>query len=314
MLKILGKDRLGERYLAQADDFRRAIRKAVEASSVKDGDLTFVPIDLYSNSKPFEHISATVQGSYYNLMMPYVIGSEVFPPNDEITDNIMQYLESRGGRLLGLVRFEDGIDALYGLGYNIALLKRNEIDKFLVAFYAMLAHGFTRDTFVGGEVTSLYTYQDCPYELRRMGNPPSSTSNALFLQSLRYMLVLEDDSQHDGVYDELHLLRATPRAWLEDGKTIRLRNVPTYFGPVSLEVHSRISEGRIEANIRCPDRNPPDRITLTLRLPSGYMLESVEANGKLLGDFDADTGLICLPASASSIEILAKCRNSIGIL
>lgn len=310
LLKMLGMDQLGQKYLDEAASYRQAIRKAVEASAIKVGNLTFIPLRLYDKSvKPLEHIVATVYGSYYNLLMPYVLSSEVFAPNDPITDSIMQYLENKGGRLLGLVRFEDGIDALYGLGYNIALLKRNEIDKFLVAFYAMLAHGFTRDTFVGGEVTSLYTFEDCPYELRRMGNPPNSTSNALFLQSLRYMLVLENDSQHDGVYDELHLLRGTPRAWLEDGKIIRLRNVPTYFGPVSLEVHSRISEGQIEANIRCPDRNPPDRITLTLRLPSGYMLESVEANGKPLEDFDADTGLVRLGVSTGSVEIRAKCRR-----
>lgn len=329
VLEMLGRTHLSERYLSDSAAYRQAIVKAVEASMTKDADPPFVPIPLYEEAKPFEKISGSKHGSYYNLMMPYVIGTEVFPATDEMTDHIMRYLETRGGRLLGLVRFEDGIDDLYGLRYNIALIKRNEADKFLVAFYAKLAHGCTRNTFIDGEVTALrlevqsmspvaryFVGGDSPGlqteqapNLRMMGSPPNSTSNALVLQSLRYMLILECDSANDGIYDELHLLRATPRGWLADGKTISIKNAPTYFGPVSLDVRSRLADGFIEAGIRCPDRNPPGIVTLTLRLPDDYVIESVTIEGVAHQDFDAATGLVRLPVTSKTINLQAKCRR-----
>ncbi len=307
LLGMLGKTAESEKYLSDAAEYRRAIVKAVEASMPPEADPPFVPIPLYEKTEPFESVTACRHGSYYNLVMPNVIGSEVFAATDQIIDHIMHYLETRGGRLLGLVRFEDGIDDCYGLNYNIALVKRNEVDKFLVAFYAKLAHGCTRNTFVGGEVTSLYTYNGSA--LRKLGNPPNCSSNALVLQNLRYMLILERDSANDGVYDELHLLRATPRGWLADGKTISIKNAPTYFGPVSIEVRSRLAAGLIEADIKCPDRNPPATVTLTLRLPAGYELESVSIDGVAHQDFDASAGLIRLPVTPGTVNLQAKCRK-----
>ena len=38
--------------------------------------------------------------------------------------------------------------------------------------------------------------------------------------------------------DVLWLARATPRAWLEQGKRIAVRNAPTDFGPVGYEIVS----------------------------------------------------------------------------
>ncbi|MDY7009430.1 MAG: hypothetical protein SVV80_01575 [Planctomycetota bacterium] len=326
LLEMLGGTHLSKRCLSDSAEYRQAIVKAVEASMLKDTDPPFVPIPLYEETEPFEKITGCRYGSYYNIVMPYIIGSEVFSATDPITDHIMRYLETKGGRLLGLVRFEDGIGDLYGLRYNIALLKRNEADKFLVAFYAKLAHGCTRNTLVGGEVTSLrlevqsmsttvkyfvggesmrLQAEQAP-NLRMIGSPPNSTSNALVLQSLRYMIILERDSANDGVYDELHLLRATPRAWLADGKSIRIENAPTCFGLVSAEVRSRLAEGVIEADIECPGRNPPARNTLTLRLPRDYALEAVTVDGAAHQDFEA-TGLIRLPVSTGTVNVVARC-------
>lgn len=306
ILKMLGNTSLGEKYLSDSAAYRQAIVEAVDASMCKDADPPFVPVPLYEKTEPFERITGSRYGSYYNLIIPYVLASDVFSPDDEIIDHIMRYLETRGGRLLGLVRFEDGIDDIYGMRYNLTLLKRSEADKFLVAFYAKLAHGCTRNTFVGGEVSSLHTYEGT--NLRRMANPPNCTSNAIVLQSLRHMLILERDSQNDGVFDELHLLRATPRGWLADGKTIKIENAPTCFGPVSIEVRSRLAGGLIEADIKCPDRNPPAMITLTLRLPDDYELESVMVDGAEHRDFDGLSGLIRLPVTSGTASVRAECR------
>ena len=50
---------------------------------------------------------------------------------------------------------------------------------------------------------------------------------ASFLERFRHMLVTEEG-------DTLWLARATPRAWLEQGKKIAVKNAPTDFGTLGL--------------------------------------------------------------------------------
>ena len=70
--------------------------------------------------------------------------------------------------------------------------------------------------------------------------------------------------------DTLTFLRAIPRRWLEDGKEIRLANVATYFGPVSLAVVSRLAgDGTIVAEARCLGDRRPDTVTIRLPHPEG---------------------------------------------
>ena len=66
------------------------------------------------------------------------------------------------------------------------------------------------------------------------------------------------------------LLHATPRAWLEDGKIIRLEQAPTAFGTVSCTVKSELKAGRVIVDVSLPARHPPTRSRLRLRLPDGW--------------------------------------------
>jgi len=55
------------------------------------------------------------------------------------------------------------------------------------------------------------------------GGPPDKLfEESCFLERFRMMLVMEEG-------DVLWLARATPRAWLEQGKRIAVRNAPTHF-------------------------------------------------------------------------------------
>ena len=38
----------------------------------------FIPIALLADEKPYDPLTATQLGSYYDLMAPYVLGSDVF--------------------------------------------------------------------------------------------------------------------------------------------------------------------------------------------------------------------------------------------
>jgi len=65
----------------------------------------------------------------------------------------------------------------------------------------------------------------------------------------------------------LLLLPAVPRGWLNDGKHISVRGAVTYFGTLSFEVESNVSEGFIKLTLKPPTRNPPKSIIVRFRHP-----------------------------------------------
>jgi hypothetical protein len=83
-----------------------------------------------------------------------------------------------------------------------------------------------------------------------------------FLMETRWMLYLEDNST-------LRLLGTIPRKWMEDGKTIELNGVQSYFGPLTVKVKSEIKKGYIEAAILCNSDRKPGKVTIRLPHPDG---------------------------------------------
>ena len=162
---------------------------------------------------------------------------------------------------------EHRVNPLYGTRYALDTLRRDDPDRALVSFYGLLAQGFTRNTFVIGEGCAL---EPLDARGRFFYCPPNSAGNAYFLSLLRNLVVQDWDTDDDGRPDTLRLLHATPRAWLEDGKTIRLEEAPTAFGTVSCTVKSELQLGRVSVDVALPSRNPPTRSFLRLRLPDGW--------------------------------------------
>ena len=207
----------------------------------------------------------------------------------------LRYLEAHGGICMGMIRFaqhsqlfanEDGLDDLYGLRYVDALLRRDEPERALTSFYGKLAQGMTRDTFLSAEGTSLRPLDAFG---RPMYLPPNCSGNALFLWTLRSLLVQDYDLDNDGTPESLRLLFATPRHWLEDGKTIRVERAPTAFGEVSLRVESKLARGEVLAQIHLPERNPARQSWLRLRLPEGWKIQSARVEGRTLSVDDDGT-------------------------
>lgn len=151
-----------------------------------------------------------------------------------------------------------------------AYLYRDDVKAVINAFYSMMAGGFSHGVYE-------------PVEHRwRWGQyfGPPSTDGAWF-ELYRNMLVRETDDQ------TLLLLQATPRAWLQDGKQIRVERAPTWFGNVSLEVQSFANTGRIQAMLQLDGRQSGTSILLRFRHPDGKLIRSVTVNGKPWQDFDA---------------------------
>lgn len=119
---------------------------------------------------------------------------------------------------------------------------------------------------------------------------------AAFLERFRDMLVMEEG-------ESLWLARATPRAWLAQGKKISIKNAPTHFGEVAYETVSAVDNGKITATVEMPSRNAPKSVLLRLRHPTGNPIKSVTVNGKKWKDFDPAKEVIMLHDVAGTVVI-----------
>jgi len=268
----------------EAEEFRKAILAAVEKSVHRDVSPPFIPIALLADEPAHDPLTATRKGSYYDLMIPYVLGSGVFGPGAKEETWIIDYLRRRGGLAMGMIRStphqgqfkgEPGVNVLYGLRYMQTILRRGDRDHALAGFYGHLAQGMTRDTFIGGE-GSRFFHGD--RQGRSFYLPPNSASNAMFLTTLRNLMIQDLDLDDDGRPETLRLLDAIPPRWLADGAVLTFENAPTAFGETSVRVESRLKEGEIVATINVPPRRLGS-CQLRLPDPPGERIASVWIDG-----------------------------------
>src|SRR5688572_10174788 len=239
----LGDSARGQQLAQTAAEYRKIIHEHIAKACDDSTDPPFLPMALGGEEKPHTPITKERLGGYWNIMMQYVLGSGVFTPESETADRVIEYLQQHGGHIMGMLSshaetqnywlYPRKVNDLYGMRYALLLLRRDEPDRALVSFYGKLAHGFTRDTFVGGEGSDVVPLDE---HGRLMYLPPNSAGNANFLQQLRYLLVQDYDLDDDGRAETLRLAFATPRAWLKQGARVRVTNAPTEFGDVSYTI------------------------------------------------------------------------------
>jgi hypothetical protein len=284
VLADMGAKDEAARLQAVAAEYRAAILAAVDRSEVRDARPPFIPIALLADEPAHDPLTATRQGSYYDLMAPYVIGSEIFGQGSEREDSLIGYLQNHGGISMGMIRTmphvgqfkgEPGVNPLYGVRYQLALLRRDDRERALVGFYGQLAQGMTRGTFIGGE-GSRFRHGDA--EGRSFYLPPNAASNAAWLLTLRYLLVQDWDLDQDARPETLRLLFAAPRRWLADGRRIRVENAPTCFGPVSCRAESKLASGYVDVHVAPPPR-PVKTLLLRAPVPHGWEVDAATVDG-----------------------------------
>jgi hypothetical protein len=311
----LGEPAEAAQYGTAAGEFRATVLAAIERSVRRETDPPFIPTALLGAEPVHDPILHSRIGSYWNITIGFTARSGIFPPGDPRADWISRYQETHGGLFTGQLRSggdqfnfwpsDQRINPVYSTRHFLELLRRDDPERALVAFYGMLAHGFTRQTFVAGEGTSLHPFDD---RGRLFYCPPNSGANAYFLTMLRALLVQDTDTDDDGRPDTLRLLCASPRRWLGDGKTIAIDRAPTAFGEVSLRVNSRLAAGEILAEVTLPARNSPARTLLRLRVPDGWRVTGAHASGQSLAV--DDRGTVDITALRGKAEIcLAIGRN-----
>jgi hypothetical protein len=148
--------------------------------------------------------------------------------------------------------------------HPISHLRRGEVKPFLMAYYNTMSGLADRQT---------YTF----WEHYFGASPHKTHEEGWFLMDSRWMLYMERGAGID-------LLPGIPRAYLENGKTIELSKVATYFGPLSLRVDSAIDQGRIQATVECPGDRKPGFVELRVPHPQGRKASRVEG-----GTYDPET-------------------------
>ena len=306
VLDDMGSKEEAKRLRDEAAKYRESILKAVDKSVRRESTPPFIPVALLADEEAHDPLTATRTGSYYDLICPYIIGSEIFGQGTEREDWLIGYLQNHGGIAMGMIRStphegqfksEAGVNPLYGLRYQLALLRRDDRERALVGFYGQLAQGMTRGTFIGGE-GSRFRHGDA--NGRSFYLPPNSTSSAAWMIALRYLMIQDWDLDQDFKPDTLRLLYATPRRWLADGRKLEIKDAPTAFGRVSLEAESKLGEGRVDVRFVPPPREV-ETISLRLPLPTGWMVRGAEIAGK---DVKLNTdGSVDLTGTKAAVDV-----------
>jgi hypothetical protein len=137
------------------------------------------------------------------------------------------------------------------------------------------------------EVMATYGYGDVAKAILRFA-----------LRRLPHLVLVHETRNQDDVPDGLELAYATPRAWLQSGKTIAVRSAPTSFGPVSYTIARRGL--RIHAAFSVP---AAPQLHVRLRLPTNLQIATVHLAGKPL-PVDRDTGTIDLSGRHGHFQLI----------
>ncbi len=108
------------------------------------------------------------------------------------------------------------------------------------------------------------------------GDMPHNWASAEFIRLTRHCLLLERGQ-------ELHLLEGLPTTWTQPGRTTRLTQIPTSFGPVSLKLE--VAPAGDSARLTCdpPQREPISGIVVHLE-NFARPVRSVKLAGRDLGE------------------------------
>jgi hypothetical protein len=213
------------------------------------------PLALYAEGGQWFTHGAMV--SRDSLLGPlYLVFQEVLDPSEPAASFLLEFHNDL------MTTRNVAFSQPYYSRHPVTHLRRGEVKPFLKAYYNTVASLADRET---------YSFWEHYFH----ASPHKTHEEAWFLMDTRWMLYMEHGPG-------LELLAGIPRAWLENGKRIELKNVATYFGPVSLEVAS--SGKRIEATVTCETERKPAYVELRLPHPSGRA--AIAATG---GRYDART-------------------------
>jgi len=292
-----------KKYLEEADLYRRQLGAALERSialtpvrPVLNGTYrSWIPALCYTRGlgmREADQAGNYMQGDIGMGALPAVLSARAIDPQDPRVGAHLDVLEDTMVSRSGPDFFWSCVTAQMGYNYIAPLyLQRDDVADFLRTFMVNFA-GYVAPE--NGE----YYFGEHEYCAGRERGSNNSNSSSFVMECLRNLLVWEDG-------DSLWLAKATPRAWLEQGKKISVKNAPTCFGTVAYEIASDVDNGKISATIEMPARKPPKEVILRFRHPKAAPIKAVTLNGKPWTDFNQDKETITLKGLAGTVAVTA---------
>ncbi len=307
----LGMRSLGTQSRRLAIRLGNGLHRAVEVGAAAPRWEPFIPVRLLDHVKPYRSLTASRNGSYWNLVAPYATALAVIAPHSPTAQAIFEHMLRHGSRSSAssgpartAVRRAPVPDIRLGSGLRperrpFPRRQRRVRPARAEPLRAARRRDDTRHLRLG-ESASIAPLRGSHSLYRTMYLPPNGASNAAFLETLRLMLVHETTAR-DGTPRGLELAFATPRAWLAPGQEIAVRGMATSFGRVSFTIAPTIDSVHVDLDV--PDRAPLRTLRLRLRLPGGERISDVTMDDVPLEQFDSRTGTIELPPAAGTHEL-----------
>jgi hypothetical protein len=280
-------------FRAETDDYRKCLqdglrRAAAERKLVRLNDGTWVPyLPSYLERPPAGKLENT---EWYAAvadagMQAGIFDTQVFAPRSPENWWLVNFFEDSFSPLNPSLP-DEPMWACNATEY----LNRDRVNNFLYTFYSQSTTTMARQTLT-------------TYELRSAGE---KRVFELTGWAAGYWTRNFTDLLCRTVGDELWLMQATPRRWLNGGEKIQVEKLQTEFGAISFDVRSRLAEGVIEANVAPPNRVPAKRIRIRFRTPGHRTIRSVSVDGRDWRQFDRAEEWITLPESSQRLHIVAR--------
>jgi len=301
-----------------AKDLRAAVTRASQISPVvrlRDNTyVPYVPTRPYQRIRLFGPIRVAFYSRYPQKVLPTYRGSAtrevlygpmillstgVFHADGPLANAVLDDWEDNATMSSSLGLFVHGwVDDRYWFSRGGMVFQANLQNPILV---------YLRRNEIPAAIRNLYNdFVACYYpavnvfteEFRQWRSPSGPfykvPDEAKFVNRLRDSLVREDS-------DALWLAAGTPRRWLAPGQKIEVRNMASYFGPVSYRMKGK--ENAVSINVQLPARDQYKTAWLVVRTPQAKPLKSVEIAGQPWHDFDAQQGRIRLPLRKEPMDV-----------
>ena len=284
----------GARLVREAEDYRHDIQQAMRRVRNNDPDMPPYPEELHGGGGWAGFCSGALS----------LVDSGLLDPHDPAFVQMENYMKRH---------FNCGVLGLSGrchqddkqnLGsyyvtitedvYHQAWVTRGEVEKALLSFYSTLAFGVDKEALGAIERFMLYDRRYAPFYM-------DSSGGMRICKMLRRTLLTERDA-------ELFLLPAAPRHWLEQGKSIRVVDMPTYFGGIDFSAISQVQQGTVAVDLTLRVERPDRLKKVWLRVPhpSRQPMQGVTINGRAWSGFQPENETVQLNPAPGRSEIVVQ--------
>ena len=278
----------GKELLAESEELRSDLLRAVSRSIVASGDEAFLP-PIAGFDRPFATMTQDRLASYTNYRYWLeMLSARCLTAEQERM--IIDYRVSHGGEILAGTRFQEHLDNWPYWHYAQGLITHDRVRHYLLGYVGHMSHHQMPGTFTSYEQVLVRGY--C---FRREWADYCVPAQLTMPIMTRWMAAFERPD--DG---ELWLCPAIPRAWLES--EFSFERASTRWGPVSLQISPHEKLSRMTARLVLPRQDRPV-VVLRVRHPDRLQISGCRVTGGRCEKLDASREVVRLAPSAETMVV-----------